>query len=681
MKCIDWVNIYFEKQKKKAAAAVKKVRPRGNGLNLLDLIDNEEQLYAQAREAFTAGEGVGTAGTINTDLPGGAASTSEGKALPATKVSFKQIIEISSPRDLERATLAEAGSPRTSSVPLPSHTPLRTRASFFSLAADDADDADEEEEEADEEKAKGPGSAKASAWSSSLDDKGEGVKEKKRGPLLIGNFHAGHFVGHAALMNDAPHDFSVVATSACTTFVLTKATLYKLIHSEAEIGIMLQEALGCAIAAQAQELGQSHRRHNRADFLRDLKEKVIDMHSKSIPVSVREKYTSASNTVAKDAMAVVNRVAFSEGDFSKDAKGLSFKKARKSAKMKPSVASIKSPSAKNKNVRSIRRYLPLLGGDNKICPIEESEQDSAAKAALPGYNSALVQRRKEVEALRKLKKLDHLLNEETVLYNSEEEEDHHAKKVQAVSHMQALVRFNQQMQLRTATETPKQKLQRLLRRALRQYRRNKTRKELIATTESLNDLVGLETHDLFHRHSLALGVGHEHQEPIQHSEPQQASMSDLLAANVGSAPPRLTIAGSLAAGPDNHQRQVEEKASRPSAIFPMRYGIHSVSFGLSAIAALHLSHKSELTRHEMAKIKRRVRRGRNWSFSALEGQVQPLSSVELQPFGELGGVLSPRDETVSHCISRQVVRKVRRQSFPSLDNETWRDAKTFFAVL
>jgi hypothetical protein len=85
---------------------------------------------------------------------------------------------------------------------------------------------------------------------------------------LLGDFTAGDFFGHAALMKDVPHEHSIVATSACTVFVLEKAVIYKMIHSEPVVGLKLQEALGLAISAQAESLGQSHRRHNRAEFLR-----------------------------------------------------------------------------------------------------------------------------------------------------------------------------------------------------------------------------------------------------------------------------------------------------------------------------------------------------------------------------------------------------------------------------
>lgn len=89
-----------------------------------------------------------------------------------------------------------------------------------------------------------------------------------RGLHLLGDFGPGDFFGHASLMKDTPHEHSIVATSACTVFVLSKAVIYKLIHAEPVVGLKLQEALGLAISAQAECLGQVHRRHNRAEFLR-----------------------------------------------------------------------------------------------------------------------------------------------------------------------------------------------------------------------------------------------------------------------------------------------------------------------------------------------------------------------------------------------------------------------------
>jgi hypothetical protein len=89
-----------------------------------------------------------------------------------------------------------------------------------------------------------------------------------RGLHLIGDFGPGDFFGHASLMKDTIHECSLVATTPCTVFVLTRATIYKLIHAEPVVGLRLQEALGAAISMQAMHLGQSHRRMNRAEFLR-----------------------------------------------------------------------------------------------------------------------------------------------------------------------------------------------------------------------------------------------------------------------------------------------------------------------------------------------------------------------------------------------------------------------------
>lgn len=641
------------------------------------------------------------------------------------KMSFEEKVDPSSPRDYEETVLTDTGSQKNNpSIPMMSHIPLRTRASFVTLAANVAETTDADK----------PANFPTMSAMNEMDE----WEKENHGLELIGDFSAGDFVGHAGLMKDAPHDCSVVATSACTVFVLTKAVIYKLIHSEAVVGLKLQEALGSAISAQAQNLGRSHRRHNRAEFLRDLKDKVFEIQSKKDPTSVRsrlaslkesrKKFTSTLSAIAKESVVSSSKGKgfFDDGSGKgKLGKGVSILDM-KSSPDKPRVVkkgiSMRVSLVKNaRRFQSIRRHMSFKA---KISPIAEAEEESGVSHK----QRPLIKRGQEAEAVRKMKKVDHLLNDQTMLYDSDEEDRHNAHKEQAIAHFQRLVRLNSQLHHSGIAETPKQKLQRLLRRALRQHRRNKNRKALIAKSETANNLAGIESRPHFDRHRLTLhddkhghGHGHGHGSPAgslismvhTSSGGRGNSFSEKLTSATGGHHLTLSMAGRLArnlgymrpattehwdahrhamefsvkshAGPGSHKMQ--DFASMRSGYSSSVSGqgrqwssaIHSVSFGLSAIAAQHLPSKSYLTRHEMGKIKKYVDRRRRWSLSAIEDLIHttpPISALSPGKKFKQGASFHQ-----SHGQSRKVVNRVRRQSFPSQDNDAWRDSHTYVAVL
>jgi hypothetical protein len=64
---------------------------------------------------------------------------------------------------------------------------------------------------------------------------------------------------------------SVRSTVPCTVYTLTKTQIQKLIREEPTVGIQLQSALSRATTVQAERVGRSFMRENRAAFLKDLK--------------------------------------------------------------------------------------------------------------------------------------------------------------------------------------------------------------------------------------------------------------------------------------------------------------------------------------------------------------------------------------------------------------------------
>jgi hypothetical protein len=244
-----------------------RTRQRAGLFNAFSMQDEEQ--YNAAKSLFLAsqdkdkpdrgeGDGVDDGGDVvgGDFTPGWAPAERTAKPL-RPKVSFGDM-EMKNSDTVTHFDDASVGSdgPAPGAInPFPSVSPMRRGVSFAGAGMTSPGSPDTDKHEFHLPKV---------ANLSSLNDE----EKEFRGLHLIGDFGPGDFFGHASLMKDTVHECSLVATTPCTVFVLTRATIYKLIHAEPVVGLRLQEALGAAISMQAQHLGQSHRRTNRAEFLR-----------------------------------------------------------------------------------------------------------------------------------------------------------------------------------------------------------------------------------------------------------------------------------------------------------------------------------------------------------------------------------------------------------------------------
>jgi len=123
-------------------------------------------------------------------------------------------------------------------------------------------------------------------------------------------------------------------------------------------------------------------------------------------------------------------------------------------------------------------------------------------------------------------------------------------------------------------------------------------------------------------------------------------------------------------------------ARRRSAI--MHAAVLNVSTGLAAMTvaspATTSSFQPTLTRRAMKKIKQAREYNRRLSFSAIEGAyIPPGQNGEANNFSSSPHAAA--DSSTTPYFQRKVAVRVRRQSFPSLDNKAWKDSLSYQGLL
>jgi hypothetical protein len=468
---------------------------------------------------------------------------------------------------------------------------------------------------------------------------------------------------------------------------------------------------------------------------RDLKDKLYDHHHCD-DSSKKKSWKATVKATRKGVSSTLNAIA---NEVEQSAKGKGFFDPSQSMKRRQAVGPKGSPGkpesspvpknikprrrlpsetgttltrrvAMVKNARrfqSLRRHLSYKVG---IVPTLEDDDDDAN-----GHSVMRVAKKKvaAAEIAKKIRKVEHVLSTASVFYDSDQEDPKREAKEQAVARMQELAGYNTDRTLRRK-HTPRQKLQRILRRALRVYKRQKARGELQQEPEGVNQRTAHPNQDhpdpqhhrftiSDYRHRLTLGMlpfgstAHDQGKGVAHTTddvPHRHSFTHLSLFDGGghaSATAATVVAGrdprrhSHTAGLGErrsfsekvevpaHRKTIElaqlphsTKSGRPTTT-RWNASVRTVAFGLHAITIMH-KHKRYLTRHELQKIKRRVDRHRRWSFSAIEGSESLLS-----------GVASTAEATARNAPIKAA--RQRRQSFPSLENDEWRDANTYEAVL
>ncbi len=97
---------------------------------------------------------------------------------------------------------------------------------------------------------------------------------KERGLSMVGKLMPGHFIGHAAVLNQCNHKVSVVATSSVCAYEMEKKALSKLIRVEPTVAIQFQHALAAAIMQQNKKFDKVYETEGPTHFIRDLRRKA-----------------------------------------------------------------------------------------------------------------------------------------------------------------------------------------------------------------------------------------------------------------------------------------------------------------------------------------------------------------------------------------------------------------------
>lgn len=91
----------------------------------------------------------------------------------------------------------------------------------------------------------------------------------------------------------------------------------------------------------------------------------------------------------------------------------------------------------------------------------------------------------------------------------------------------------------------------------------------------------------------------------------------------------------------------------------------------------------------MANLKKTAERNRRWSFAAVEGSFTHLGAhqqhkpVQREKPDDTSTSLATNTSTTAGemALEKKIVVRVRRQSFPSLSNQAWKDALAYQGLL
>jgi hypothetical protein len=276
----------------------------------------------------------------------------------------------------------------------------------------------------------------------------------------------------------------------------------------------------------------------------------------------------------------------------------------------------------------------------------------------PFFFPVITKRRKKVtpEAMKKIRRLNHVLNNDSVLYDSDEENQKKAALEQMVERLKSFGAAHHSLEQRLARghETPRQKLSRLLRKAARKRRFEAARDAYHAK----HPQVSTGTHS---RH-ISLHIGHfgghmphmphlphmphmphltAHQEEQPHGEQHGKEQHSH---DPHDPHDHSSTTGGVHHGhtPDNHGG-----IGYPAVLGPHDHHHHrhwksalgAVGLNLQSIAAFRFNKTRFLTRCEMEKIKKSVDRYRRWSFGALDDlhKEEELAELRHTPMAGLAG--------------------------------------------
>ena len=96
---------------------------------------------------------------------------------------------------------------------------------------------------------------------------------RRRSIIIVGDILPGRFFGHAALLDQDVHKFSVVASSVSCVYTISNHEIVRLIQDEPSVAVQFQHALSAAIHDQSQVMERANTMRSKKLFISSVKEK------------------------------------------------------------------------------------------------------------------------------------------------------------------------------------------------------------------------------------------------------------------------------------------------------------------------------------------------------------------------------------------------------------------------
>ena len=96
---------------------------------------------------------------------------------------------------------------------------------------------------------------------------------RRRSIIIVGDILPGTFFGHAALLDQDVHKFSVAASSVSCVYTISSHEIVRLIQDEPSVAVQFQHALSAAIHDQSQVMERANTMRSKKVFISSVKEK------------------------------------------------------------------------------------------------------------------------------------------------------------------------------------------------------------------------------------------------------------------------------------------------------------------------------------------------------------------------------------------------------------------------
>ena len=230
----------------------------------------------------------------------------------------------------------------------------------------------------------------------------------EKGLQMVGKILPGDFVGHLSLMNDAVCQVTVATASFSTVYVLNKQEISPLLAKQPSVSMQLQMALSRAISTQADVLGKFHMRQARSKFLMRSKEQFYSKLD-VLPREVKQIRRAQKNKIKLLATSLKQKIS-KPGDGQSQQPSLSRTSSLNLLTEEiDNTDDVDGDSQKSDLGSSVLQRFRSLSITANIANGQAAQALAAQVRILPRTT------------VRRVKRVENMLNKHTVLYESDEE--------------------------------------------------------------------------------------------------------------------------------------------------------------------------------------------------------------------------------------------------------------------